>query len=36
MLDIGDQNTTYVFASNGIQAAYLNLNLQSHQSVSLI
>ena len=27
-LDIGDQTATYVIASNDIQAAYLNSNLQ--------
>ena len=33
ILDIDNQNTTCVFASEGIQAACLNFNLERHQSV---
>ena len=28
ILDINDENTTYVFASESIYVAYLNLNIQ--------
>ena len=33
MLDIDDQNVTYVFASKDTQVAYLNLSLQYHRGV---
>lgn len=35
-LDIDDHDVTYIIASNGAHAAYLNLNLQYHEGIQLI
>lgn len=36
MLDIDDQNSTYVLASKGTHVAYLNWNLWYHQGMQPI
>ena len=36
ILDIDDQNTTYVFIFKGTQAAYLNLSGQQHWDIQPI